>query len=135
MSNPLPFVTAENLGTYLGSAVDEDRAELLIKQAELLCESVVTPLPAGASAVILDVAGRAYSNPTSVPAQAAGPFNVSGAPGGLWLTRQNKQTLRRLAGSGGAFTIETLPVTAGQNLPWWDRNGIGGEFSTEWGGW
>ena len=40
--------------------------------------------------------------------------------GGLWLTRQNKTTLRRLAGQGGAFTIDTMPATAGQSLPWWD---------------
>jgi hypothetical protein len=115
-------VSSADLGTYLGAAVDDDRATLLLSLATQLCESVVTPLPGGADAVVLDVAARAYSNPSNVQTQATGPYSATfGAlGGGLWLTRQNKSTLRRLAGSGGAFTIETLPADAGTGLPWWD---------------
>lgn len=113
-------VIPEELGTYLGTSVDIDRAQFLLDLAESLCLSIVDPLPDSAMAVVLDVAARAYSNPTAVPQQAAGPFTVGGAAGGVWLTRQNKATLRRLAGSGGAFTIDTMPATAGSGLPWWD---------------
>lgn len=114
-------VSPADLGTYLGAEVDTDRAQFLIDKAVQLCESIITPLPDGGDTVVLDVAARAYSNPSNAQTQAAGPFSATfGAlGGGLWLTRQNKATLRRLAGSGGAFTIETLPVDAGTGLPWW----------------
>lgn len=115
-------VDPADLGTYLGVAVDADRAMLLIYNATALCESVCKPLPPGADAVVLDVAARAYSNPTNATTQNVGPYAANYGPvgGGLWLTRQNKATLRRLAGSGGAFTIDTLPATGGAGLPWWD---------------
>jgi hypothetical protein len=129
-------VTPADFGTYLGASVDTDRAQLLIDLASQLCESIVNPLPVGADAVVLDVAMRAYSNPSNVVSQGAGPFPVTygAVGGGLWLTRQNKATLRRLAGSGGAFTIDTMPATAGTGLPWWERNnwGFGSEYGTDW---
>lgn len=127
-------VTTADLGTYLAGVLDETRAQLMIDMATQLCQSLVNPLPNGADAVVFDVAVRAYSNPTSIPAQGAGPFSMGGAAGGLWLTRQNKATLRRLAGSGGAFTIDTMPATAGTGLPWWDTNswGYGAGYGTEW---
>lgn len=125
MSTPLVF--PEDLNTYLGVAVgtiDTARASQILGLAQQLCESVVTPLPVGSEGTVLDVAARAFSNPTNVQSEGAGTFTAAygSVAGGLWLTRQNKATLRRLAGSGGAFTIDTLPVTAGQNLPWWDVN-------------
>jgi hypothetical protein len=57
----------------------------------------VTPLPGGADAVVLDVAARAYSNPSNVQTQATGPYSATfGAlGGGLWLTRQNKAAAGR----------------------------------------
>lgn len=134
-------VTPTDFGTYLGSSiVDPDRAQLLIDLATQLCKSIVVDangnLPSGADAVVLDVACRAYSNPSNVVSQGAGPFPVSYGPvgGGLWLTRQNKATLRRLAGSGGAFTIDTMPATAGTGLPGWERNrwGFGSEYGYDW---
>lgn len=128
-------VTTADLSTYLGAAVDENRAQMLIDRAVDLCQSVTNPLPEGSAAVVLDVAARAYSNPTNVQSQGAGPFPVTygTVAGGLWLTRQNKATLRRLNGSGGAFTIDTMPATAGQGLPWWETNAWGyGEVPTDW---
>lgn len=116
-----------DLGTYLGigdvSGV-QDRLAYLISLAQSLCESLVTPLPAGAEAVVVDVVARAFTNPGNAQSQAAGPYSVSwgAVAGGLWLTRQNKATLRRLTGGGGAFTFDTMPTTAGQALPWWDIN-------------
>jgi hypothetical protein len=120
-------VTPADLGTYLGATVDTDRGQYLSDRAPDLCLSIVTPLPSGADAVVLDVAVRAYSNPSNTTAQAAGPYSATFGPvgGGLWLTRENKATLRRLAGSGGAFTIDTMPTTAGTGLPWWDQSGWG----------
>ena len=118
-------VVAADLGLYLGAEVREDRATYLIAQATSLCESIISPLPAGADAVVLDVAARAYSNPGNVSSQNVGPYSTSygGAAGGLWLTRQNKATLRRLAGGSSAFGID--PVNPDQiknatgELPYW----------------
>lgn len=125
-----PVVDPSDLGTYLGAPVDEGRAELLIQYAQALCEAVVTPLPSGAAAVVIDVVVRALMNPGNVQSEAVGPFPVSfgAVSGGLWLTNNNKATLRRLAGQVGAFTIDTMPATAGQGLPWWD-------FGTVTDGW
>lgn len=116
-------VAASDLGTYLADpSIDTNRATYLIGLATQLCQSVVNPLPDGSDAVVLDVCARAYGNPSNVVQQTTGPFSANYGPvgGGLWLTRQNKLTLRRLAGGGGAFTIDTTPATAGQNLPAWD---------------
>jgi hypothetical protein len=124
-------VTPADLGTYLGVTVDDARATLILGHAAELCLSMVNPLPAGADSVILDVAARAYGNPTNVTQESVGPYSANFGPvgGGLWLTRQNKATLRRLAGAGGgAFTIETMPAGAGLGLPWWDVNVVLDDF-------
>lgn len=117
-------VTPTDLGTYLNAdiATDDPRATQIIGNAVSLCESIVSPLPDGSDAVVLDVSARAYVNPANAQQQTTGPFSVGygAVAGGLWLTRQNKATLRRLAGGGGAFSFDTTPATAGQNLPWWD---------------
>jgi len=107
--------------------VDFFRADLILGAAQSLCEAIVLPLPAGAEAVILDVATRAWVNPTNAQTEGTGPYHVGWGPvsGGLWLTRQNRATLRGLAHSGGAFTVDMLPATAGQSLPWWD-SGVSG---------
>jgi hypothetical protein len=120
-------VLASDLGTYLGVTADDARASYLIGLATQLCQSVVNPLPAGADAVVLDVAARAYGNPANVIQQTVGPFSANYGPvaGGLWLTRANKATLRRLAGGGGAFTIDTTPANAGQGLAPWDEGNWG----------
>jgi hypothetical protein len=83
---------------------------MVLDKATALCLSVVNPIPIGGNAVILDVAARAFLNPGNLTAQAAAPFSATygSVSGGLWLTRQNTRTLRRLAGSGGAFTIDTM---------------------------
>lgn len=121
-----PLLDPSDLGTYLGADVDTARAEQILDMAQKLCESVVSPLPDGAEAVVLDVAVRAWANPQNIMSESVGPFSGNFGrvgDGGLWLTRQNIATLRRLAGMGGAFTIDVLPATAGQNLPWWDAGG------------
>lgn len=121
-------VSASDLGTYLGAAIDTNRATYLIGLAVQLCQSVINPLPDGSDSVVLDVVARAYGNPGNVDQQTTGPFTTSygTVAGGLWLTRKNKGTLRRLAGGGGAFTVDTTPATAGQGLPPWDTGVVDG---------
>lgn len=123
-----PIITPDDLGTYLGNpSIDADRALAVITLAQTLCEAVISPLPAGAEAVVTVVAARAYTNPTNTQSEGAGPFTVGFAPmsGGLWLTRNDKATLRRLGGGGGAFTIDTIPDGAATNLPPWDTGVVG----------
>jgi hypothetical protein len=129
-------VTATDLGTYLGATVDDTRATLILSNATALCESIVTPLPADSDAVVLDVAARAYGNPSNVTQQSVGPYSANYGPvaGGLWLTRANKATLRRLAGGGGAFTIDTTPAGAGTNLPIWDTGVVVTDDGAGWVG-
>jgi hypothetical protein len=119
-------VSPADLATYLGAEVDATRAQYLLDRATDLCLSIASPLPAGADAVVLDVAARAFTNPGNVASQGVGPFNASYGPtgGGLWLTRQNKATLRRLAGGSSAYSIDPTPAdvldgTRTQALPFW----------------
>lgn len=111
---------AADLATYLGQDVDTSRADMLLKLAESLCVAVISPLPAGAEAVVMDVAARAYSNPQNLTEQATGPYIAAygAVGGGLWLTARNEATLRRLAGSGGAFTVDPTPADAGPANAW-----------------
>ena len=112
-------VTPEDLRVYLGlDAVDEARASLMIEQAVLLSESVVTPLPDAASAVVLAVAGRAYANPQGVAYETVGPISVQRPQAGLYMTKDERRTLKRLAGRGGAFTIDPTPADADPDVTW-----------------
>lgn len=125
-------VTVSDLSTYLNNAsLNTTRAQQVLDLAVQLCESIVDPLPAGAEPVVLDVAERGYANPTDVRgadlglySEGVGAFSTSTpgtVGGGLWLTENNKQTLRRLAGKGGAFTIDALAASfSPSGQPWWD---------------
>ena len=119
-------VAPADLGTYLGVTLDDARATYLLARATELCQSVINPLPDGSDVVVLDVAARAYSNPSNVSSQGVGPFNTSygAAAGGLWLTRQNKATLRRLGGGSSAYSIDPVDAAhvaeATAALPYWD---------------
>lgn len=109
--------TAEDLGLFLGlPEIDGNRADLLIEQATALALGLVSPLPDGASAVILAVAGRAYTNPTSASYQTIGPMSVQTTqPGGLYLSKADRAALKSMSGRGGAFTVDPTPATAD---PW-----------------
>jgi hypothetical protein len=111
---------AADLSTYLGAPVDNARGSMMVGLAEKLCLAVVSPLPSGAEAVVLDVAARAFVNPGNVTEQATGPYIAAygAVGGGLWLTAKNETTLRRLAGSGLAFTIDPTPADAGPANYW-----------------
>ena len=110
--------TAQDLGLYLGlDTIDGNRADLMINQAIALCETIVKPLPDQASAVVLSVASRAYTNPQNVSYETIGPMSVQRpqGSGGLYLTKSDKAALKAAAGRGGAFTINPTPATA---TPW-----------------
>jgi hypothetical protein len=110
-----PIVDPTELGIYLNDpGIDEVRAADLIADAQTLCESIVSPLPAAASVIVKRVAGRAYTTmatPRSTQLGAVGsPFaGQPGGSGGVYLTRYDKADLRNMAGSGGAFSIDLLP--------------------------
>ena len=122
--------TSVDLSTYLGNDVVTDRAAMLINLAEGLCLAIVSPLPAGAEAVVLDIAGRAYTNPQNLSEQATGPYIAAygAGSGGLWLTSRNEATLRRLAGTGTAFTIDPTPADAGPANAWAQVPEVPGEL-------
>lgn len=119
-------VTSDDLGVYLGTEVDNDRATQLIELATALCSSILSPVPDTAKPVVLSVAARAYVNPQAVQQQSVGPYQVSyggsqysGSVGGLYLTRKDEATLRRLGGGGGAFDVDLLADfdTTGLEVP------------------
>jgi hypothetical protein len=129
--------TAEQLGLYLGlDEIQGDRADLLLTTAVALCQTVVNPLPEGAEAVVLSVAGRAYVNPQQVSYETIGPMSVQRpqGSGGLYLTKADKSALKSLAGRGGAFTVDPTPATADPSPTWpIDDAGFVDEFEPGWG--
>src|SRR5690606_24800966 len=94
----VPFVppTAEQLGLYLGlDEIQGDRADLLIATAIGLCQTVVKPLPEGAEAVVLSVAGRAYVNPQQVSYETTGRMSVQRRRGSSTTTASSLRTSRK----------------------------------------
>ncbi|NED75405.1 hypothetical protein G3I51_24385 [Streptomyces sp. SID9944] len=129
--------TAEELGLILGlGEIDGARADLLIRTAIQLCQTIVKPLPEGAEAVVLSVAGRAYVNPQQVSYETIGPMSVQRpqGSGGLYLAKGDKAALKSLAGRGGAFTIDPTPAdaTPAPTYPY-DEDGV--EFTDFEPGW
>ncbi|MEU5424231.1 hypothetical protein AB0H73_01290 [Streptomyces olivoreticuli] len=119
----------QQLANFLGQDVQEERAALIIAQAESLCRAVVSPLPEGAGAVVLSVAARAYANPQGIVAETVGPYSVQRpqSQAGLYMTRDERRSLKLMAGRGGAFSVDPTPKGAGApplrppswDLPWW----------------
>lgn len=113
-----PVASPADLQTYLGlDTIDTNRAALILDLAQSLCETITTPLPSTARAVVLGVAARAFNNVSSATSIGLGSAHASyGAPGsgigvgGLYLSRQDKANLRRLNGGTLAFSINTLPT-------------------------
>lgn len=112
-----PVATSDDLATYLNiSNIDANRATLILGMAQDLCETIVSPLPDTAKAVVLDVAARAFVNPQQLADASLGTAHLQyGAAngsviGGLYLSRTNKASLRRLAGRGMAFTADVMPT-------------------------
>ncbi|MFI8942761.1 hypothetical protein [Streptomyces syringium] len=128
--------TAEDLALYLGlEEISGSRADLLIQQAINLCMAVVTPLPDGATAVVMSAAGRAYVNPSGATYETIGPMSVQRPQAGLYLTKAEKTALKSMAGRGGAFTIDPTPADANPWVTWPldDAYGAGLEYEEGWG--
>lgn len=110
-----PIATSSDLALYLGRTVEQDRATLLLELAQLKCERFVSPLPAAAKDIVLEVAGRAYTNVASASQVGMGSAFATlaatgqGGVGGLFLSRNNKSELRRIAGRSGAFSVDLMP--------------------------
>jgi hypothetical protein len=114
-----------DLGTFLGADVDTARATYLLAQATTLCQSIVSPCrPARTPWCSTSRRARTPTRPTSA-ARTSAPTRPATArwAGGLWLTRQNKSTLRRLNGGSSAFSIDPVDpdavATATAALPYW----------------
>jgi hypothetical protein len=127
-----PIISPSDLATYLNDpSLNVDRAVALIADAQMLCEAIISPLPAGASVVVKRMAGRAYvavSSPRQAAVAAAGG-QYGATPGGnagVFLWPSDEIDLRRLAGSGGAFSIDLLPADYAPPASWsylsdWDQ--------------
>lgn len=112
-----PVAQPSDLATYLNIAdIDTNRATLILELAQDECETIVSPLPATARGVVLDVAARAFVNPRQLQDASLGTAHIQyGAAngsviGGIYLSRANKISLRRLAGRGSAFSADILPT-------------------------
>ncbi|MEU3355271.1 hypothetical protein [Streptomyces sp. NPDC037389] len=111
----MAVIDPEQLARFLGQEVEEVRAVLVIAQAEALCRAVVDPLPVGAGAVVLSIAARAYANPQGLASETVGPYSIQrpAAQAGLYLTRDERRSLKLMAGRGGAFSVDPTPAGAG----------------------
>lgn len=107
-----PVAIPSDLALFIGATVDDSRADLILGLAQDACEEFVTPLPDSAKRIVLAVAARIYTNPTSVPTEAVGPYSA-GRPA-IDLTRRERHSLRRLAGRGGGAG-STSALVSGAN--------------------
>lgn len=106
-----PATLVEDLETYLGlgTNIDPLRALLMVDLSLQRVGAVVTPVPDAARAIVLDVAARGYSNPQGTSTEQVGPFSRTFRMPGVYLTARERSDLRRMRGSGGAFTVN--PIT------------------------
>lgn len=102
-------VTSDDLASFLGETVDDDRAEFILDLVMSEAGSIVDPVPDGAKGVILGASARLYGNPLSVTQELVGPYQYS-RPFANLLTKSERSSLRRHAGGGGAFYIDPLGI-------------------------
>lgn len=135
-----PLATAADLEVWLGSSItDEARADAVLVAVSALVRSTAgltwaeTTVPDEVSAIVVDVAGHIYRNPSAVRQTTTGPFGVTYAVvQGLALTDDQKAILRRYgAQARGLWSMGTtrndpladteyVPVVGTDNLfPWY----------------
>ncbi len=125
---PLGSPTADDVATYLDiDDINERRAELFINQAMALAESYVSPVPPAGQAVVLGAVARAYTNAQGVTAETIGPYSVTRPAAGVYFTKAETANLKRLAGKGGAYSIDPTPADIGE---WFDYGPLDVD---EWG--
>lgn len=119
-------VTTAQLDSLLDLAgtIDTVRGQLLLDLAVEQCETIAMPLPQVARSIVYAVAARGYLNPSGITSETIGPSTVNfGSVGiGIYLRPAEEKILRRLAGMGGAFSVDPMPVDAGKQLYPWDLN-------------
>lgn len=124
----MSVATPNDVATFLGQDIDDVMAQWFIDQAESLCSAVVDPLPDAALPVIVRVAARGLSNSSGAQQMSLGSAQVSFGSqaatynGGLFLSKDDRTSLLRLVGRGGAFTIDPTPDDAGTGLAPWAQN-------------
>jgi hypothetical protein len=101
-------VSSDDLATFLGATVDDDRADQILAMLVDQAATIVSPVPQEALGVIVGAAARVYANPTAVTQEALGPYTAGHPFPGVYLTKTERATLRRLAGGGGAFSIDPI---------------------------
>lgn len=118
-------VSPTDLQTSLGLAdIDTARAQMLIDDAVAQALAIATVgvvvdfpgpgnLPTGSDGVIRAAAARQYLNAAGVTTETVGPYSATRpAPSGSMFSYAECQVLRRLAGRGGAFSIDVTPSYA-----------------------
>lgn len=130
MTVPVPSLSPDDLTTALktmlggGAAWDEARARLIVELALQRAEDILTPVPARARPLLLDVVVRGYSIQPGVQSTSVGPFSTtyqSAARAGVYLTDDERAQLRAMTGDDataehGAFTIH--PGRSGSRRAW-----------------
>lgn len=122
-----------DLATLIGSDVDTARATLLLELVtghvtDAAGGRVFDPVPPSVKAVALDVAVRAYDNPKGFASESLGAYSYSrdsaSTRGGVYLTPDEKRTIRRAAGRTGLGTIELVrPLGVSDLIPAIDAYG------------
>lgn len=125
---PVGSPTADDVALYLDiDNVNTGRAELFISQAMALAASYIDPVPPAGMAIVLGAVARAYTNAQGVTAETIGPYSVTRPTGGVYFTKAETANLKRLAGKGGAYTIDPTPADIGE---WFDYGPLDVD---EWG--
>ena len=119
-------VTTDDLDSLLdlNGDIDVNRGQLLLDLAIEQCETIASPCPQVARSIVYAVAARAYLNPTGITSETIGPATVNfGSTGiGIYLRPAEEKMLRRIAGMGGAFSVDMMPADAAMHLMPWDLN-------------
>ena len=99
---------------------------LLADASALVCDvadDVFTTVPATVVAVVCEVVRRAFDNPTGLQGETIGDYTWRGekASGGIYLTAQERRTVRRAAGKVGVSTLDLtgdLPIYPSDSRMW-----------------
>lgn len=114
-----PVATPSDLQTRLRlPTIDNARALAVLEDAQSLFEAIASPAPATARGLIVSVAARAYTNPeqlhdAKIGTAAVGYATAGSVPiGGLYVSRSEEKTYKRLTGRVGAFSADVMPTGA-----------------------
>lgn len=135
---PEPLASLEDLEARMGPIADETAAEAALGDASALVRAEAPAfdwageIPEAVVVVVLSSAGRALRNPDGDQAESIGSYSVTHGRtlGGVWLTVNERRTVRRATGVGGGLgsielespwetSVFTVPVDlGGDEMPW-----------------